>query len=472
VSGSRSAQGAAGASTAALRVALGFALACACACQGRQIKDYSTRFDSTTEGGGEIYGTEVGPGVTPQSLAKEQLVDDRPGTAEEVEVLAGLKKRAEKLRGLPFIREVALRVQSKKGMTDYIRKKALEHFAPSYQRYRALGMLDPKMSLQKLIDEGTKDVDLQGYYEPDGQYLVLRADVVYGLTAVARRRENVEWRSVIIHELVHALQDQHFGIRVIGGRTTDEQHAYMAVVEGDATLSQLEYIVGRLGLEFAPLIADHYKLDRLVNGLPPVGGVGALVTPLAAQPGEFRYRAGVLFAAAMFREGGKRLRDTAFRRPPKSASDVQDPLSYLNRERRTYARLPSLSTLTNAGYLIAQQDTLGRIELAVYLMVGGLGGDIIANAWKADRLAVVTRGEELGSVWLIKVTSAEEGADVVARANDGVGAVTKVEKGTFLADQVGDVVYLIRGIEERLHAPLKRELTAWIQSGKAVKVAN
>lgn len=51
--------------------------------------------------------------------------------------------------------------------------------------------------------------------------------------------------SVIVHEVVHALQDQHFALAAYFSvpSTTDEYTARRAVVEGDATLAQSRYIL-------------------------------------------------------------------------------------------------------------------------------------------------------------------------------------------------------------------------------------
>src|SRR6188472_2707313 len=72
------------------------------------------------EAGGELYGAETDQADKARVEAQQlRLQDDREGTAEELAALRALMDRAQEIRGLPFIRDVAIRVQSKKGIEAY-----------------------------------------------------------------------------------------------------------------------------------------------------------------------------------------------------------------------------------------------------------------------------------------------------------------------------------------------------------------
>jgi hypothetical protein len=63
-----------------------------------------------------------------------------------------------------------------------------------------------------------------------------------------------------------------------------------------------------------------------------------------------------------------------------------------------------------------------------------------------------------------------EGArGVAARANEGVGSGPQAKGKAFLAYQQVDFAVMAHGFEAKLHAQLKRELTSFIMSGRAVK---
>lgn len=80
-----------------------------------------------------------------------------------------------------------------------------------------------------------KDADkhLQGYYSPRDKTLFVYADV-----------SGSYQRGVLIHEMVHALQDQHFGLDKLH-QTDDDDDAAMAkaaLIEGDATYTMIEVL--------------------------------------------------------------------------------------------------------------------------------------------------------------------------------------------------------------------------------------
>lgn len=82
--------------------------------------------------------------------------------------------------------------------------------------------------------------------------------------------------STVVHEYVHALQDQHFDLAAYDRDTSDEFLARRAVVEGDATLAsarfQIEEQTGGLGLEaidFGQYLADYRMFSEEVLDTSP-----------------------------------------------------------------------------------------------------------------------------------------------------------------------------------------------------------
>lgn len=438
----------------------------ACGAGGsREWEKISSSRPAQVEGGGELHGMERGPEETLRERAQARLVDDRAAFPEEIEAIKKLMQRAAEIRQLEFVRDVAVRVQSKEGIRKYLRGfLGSEPMRRAYARYMALGVFTPDTTEQGLSEEASK-LELLGYYEPHEDYLVLRSDVAYGLAGgVGGMQDNVEWRSTIIHELVHALQDQHFdlGAGIDRKRTTDEHHAYMALVEGDATLCELQYVLGRIGIKFAPLVEDLYQFDRALNGLPGTSMQSAMGTPLKHQPGMFRYRAGAVFAAGLWREGGTAGLNRAFRKPPQTVEEVMDPLLYLGGHKTSKYRLPRLSSLTKAGYRLHHEDTLGRIELAAYLQQTGMGGDLRAATWLGDRIAILERDGVYVAVWLIKMSSIDDVRAITERAIDFGRDVDGKPDPRILAFRHIDFALIARNIDPKLQPALRRELSDWI----------
>src|SRR5262249_31662498 len=77
------------------------------------------------------------------------------------------------------------------------------------------------------------DKSLQGYYSPKEKRLYLYDDL-----------SGAYEKGVLIHEMVHALQDQHFGLQQLhqGAFGSDAELALAALVEGDATFTMIELL--------------------------------------------------------------------------------------------------------------------------------------------------------------------------------------------------------------------------------------
>ena len=74
---------------------------------------------------------------------------------------------------------------------------------------------------------------IQGYYSIKDKAIVLYDDITGAYE-----------RGVLIHEMVHALQDQHFKLAKLhqGSFGSDAEHALAALIEGDATFTMIEVL--------------------------------------------------------------------------------------------------------------------------------------------------------------------------------------------------------------------------------------
>ena len=97
----------------------------------------------------------------------------------------------------------------------------------------ALGLATEPLDLL----EAEQEADAEGTY---GWYDDEREEMVVRGTNVG----DVDVRVTIVHELVHTLQDQHFDLEMLQSRvrTGGEQFALDAIVEGDASRVELEYL--------------------------------------------------------------------------------------------------------------------------------------------------------------------------------------------------------------------------------------
>ena len=129
---------------------------------------------------------------------------------------------------------------------------------------------------------------------------------------------------VVAHEVVHALQDEHFhltrGPFAPRPRDHDGELAAQALIEGDATEVQSRYVSG---LSPGELVSELAR--TLGRSLRPVRTLGAVSRTRAALP----LHGGPDFVRALRTRGGQRLLDRAFRHPPRTTAAVLDPSRYL-----------------------------------------------------------------------------------------------------------------------------------------------
>jgi len=132
---------------------------------------------------------------------------------------------------------------------------------------------------------------------------------------------------VVAHELVHALQDQHFGLATVhAARTLDEALARTALIEGDATVCS-----GRFSLERATagnwsskLVTDPQPYaDAAESYLAESTGPSKLPAFFAARPA-FVYPWGAAFVLKLLegREWRTGVVDARFRAPPASTEEI------------------------------------------------------------------------------------------------------------------------------------------------------
>ena len=129
-------------------------------------------------------------------------------------------------------------------------------------------------------------------------------------------------RSVIAHEVVHALQDEHFRLTrgPFAPRPVDHdgELATQALVEGDATEVQSRYVAT---LSPGDLVGELGRtLGAMPQGAPPAG-----IAPFLERQLLFPYTAGEGFVRALRARGGQPLLDRAFRHPPRTTAAVLDP---------------------------------------------------------------------------------------------------------------------------------------------------
>jgi hypothetical protein len=150
--------------------------------------------------------------------------------SERTAVLARTMARVEHIRNEEFTENVTVRVVSSdeyEGRPD--RDRSPEYQAWNDQVWEALFIVGEDRNVSNVLDR-TFSASVAGSYTPRSNELVI----------VTSNEDPRLDRQTLAHELVHALQDQHWGF-ITGRDTQDGRLAGHAVVEGDAVLVRERY---------------------------------------------------------------------------------------------------------------------------------------------------------------------------------------------------------------------------------------
>jgi hypothetical protein len=378
-------------------------------------------------------------------------------------LIRGLMSATERLRKLRFRAPVAVRIQDRSAMRAYV-ESALDEteLSRARRRYLALGLLDPSLDVRELIS-ALMEEELVGYYDPEQKLLAIRDDVASSLSGSGEDEQGLSWRATVVHELVHALQDQHLQLSeaMQRQRTTDEENAFGAVVEGDATLAMLGYLAERQGTSLEGLVADGEGLARSLrnNPLSPTGRLAA-APAIVREPLLFRYREGALFAAYLYARQGWSAIDQAHRAQPDGTYVVSDPARYLARLPTWRVALPELSNLADHGCAVVDRDVLGSLEIGAALASPALSAAELARSWRGDAYAVVRCAEQDASIWFLHFASLP--AARKARAAFTRLSTADKERPTL---QAGAFLLVTHKLPETLQAELEPLFRAWASGG-------
>jgi hypothetical protein len=184
------------------------------------------------------------------------------------------------------------------------------------------------------VSEESDVVDTLGWYDDDRKEMVVRGTDL----------DDTEVRLTVVHELTHALQDQQFDLPRLDRRagTSGEQAALGALIEGDATLVEYEYL-----WSLPQRVQDAYWGD-VESGVvtdgggltPPEGDVPASWPLVYDMWSAFDYDLAPAALDVVIAAHGRKHVDRLFRSPPRSEEAFIDPVALEAGDRPKRVTLP------------------------------------------------------------------------------------------------------------------------------------
>lgn len=307
----------------------------------------------------------------PESLQAEiiQLVED-----------------VQRLRELPFLEAPRVTVLTADELASRVREQIAEeteNVDADQALYVLLGLLPSGQDLLGLYTDLYGE-QIAGFYDGDAKELVVPAG-----EATFSPLE----RGTLIHELTHALTDQHHQLwqkrnQLIDDQKYDEATAFLSVIEGDATLVQIRYLQEMSPEDQQAFLAASFQTDTTVFDAAPLFIQRSLLFP---------YQEGLVFTQRLFDLGGFGAVDDAYDRWPTSTEQIITPREYLRDEPLT----PSTAEITIPGNELVYDSDWGELSfLLMFEQVLGEGpvASDPSQGWGGDRFRLWFDGENVTMV--------------------------------------------------------------------------
>ncbi|MFL5918876.1 MAG: hypothetical protein ACJ74X_09145 [Gaiellaceae bacterium] len=303
--------------------------------------------------------------------------DEKPSTPPlDVERVAQRLERVRKLEfeQIPPVRTISADEARDEGLAELDENYPQKRRAADEQILMLLGLLPEGSDVRELAGTIFGE-EVAGFYD----------DRTKEMTLVEGASGGTEGEITLAHELTHALEDQHFGIKPESG-LDDARTAHTALVEGTATISMADYASRYLtgGLAKREDFLDQLALTDLLGGssnLPPYMQHSLL----------FPYAAGARFVDAIGTWGPA---NAALRRNrPLSTEQILHPAKYRARE-RPLAVDPAPAP--DAGWKRVTHGTIGEFDTAELIRTSDsvFRATRAAAGWGGGRYDLWQHGDE------------------------------------------------------------------------------
>jgi len=320
--------------------------------------------------------------------------------------------------GIPFKASPRYAVRSRAQVATYLATKLDEELPPErltamHDVYRLLGQVPDSLDIRRLLT-ALYEEQVAGFFDPDSGMLF-----VYEGSDV----KSAQFKFVLAHELVHALQYDYLALDSImhQRRDSDRLAAAQAMLEGQATLASMKMMTPGQDLLSDDAIWETFR-EQLLSAR---GSMQVFAeTPRVLQEGLiFPYLAGAEFVRWYERNraaAGQPYGDAI----PVSTEQVLHPQRYASRD------MPVDVPMDTVGAAPGESDVMGEMGIAT-LSADMAGAEVVSTTvpigWAGDRYRLYRSPEGPALVWLIAWDDqraadrflARTGARLRARARDG-----------------------------------------------------
>ena len=319
------------------------------------------------------------------SAAASAGPSSRPSPESDQAVYARIESQVEAVRQLQRTSTVTPVLLDSAGVRDWLTKANAAQtnhaaLANETKLFVHLGLLPAGSDLEQM------ELDLQagqvvGFYDPESKGLYVLSDSG-GVGPVEKM--------TFSHEYTHALQDQVFGLDKLAIDAPDQgdrDFARTALVEGDATLAMTLWSTKNMSLpDLLAVVGDSSsaaQTDQL-----------AKAPTILRESLMFPYLDGLAFVQSIYDMGGWAAVDQLYANPPGSTSQILHPDLYTKKVKPVAVSVPAVPVSLGSGWELTMQDTLGELQLRIWLegenpsSAATTAAASATSAWAGDRVAL------------------------------------------------------------------------------------
>jgi hypothetical protein len=330
----------------------------------------------------------------------------QPDTATTLNATDDVLKTVSRMREL----EVKMPVKSAFKTRDEIEQSVirdldestpLADFNASQKTLAKLGLVPKDFQLRDYIVKLLRE-QVAGFYEPKTKEFYLAAWLPLA-----------EQKKVMAHELVHALQDQHFNLRRFEKwpkGDSDAELAAHALVEGEATLVMILYDLEEQGLKGIDITKLGSLTDRLLDNdaetSDPNYPVLSSAPRVLRENLQFPYVYGAGFTQAVLKNGAWRGLNEVYTTLPASTEQIMHPQKYLAHEMPVKIAMADLTATFGKTWQRADEDVNGEFGYFVILseFLPKTVARVAAAGWGGDRYAFY-ENKATGATALVQYTT-------------------------------------------------------------------
>jgi hypothetical protein len=273
------------------------------------------------------------------------------------EIALNSQTQIEKTRALHFPEPVRRKTISREDFAAFLQERMARDLPPE-----KLEGVETTLKIFGLIPEATslRETLLRQHQEGTAAFYDFETHTLHLLEGTPP----AQLQQVMLHELVHALQDQRFDLgKILTAEreqgNTDRLEALRAVCEGEATLVQIGFDPTAAATGSPdPAAALRTRMEESLKNQE--------ILPYFKQQILFRYAQGTRFVQDIVREKGWEAMETLYREPRLSTTHILEPFTYLRPEsarRPEPIRMPPAP----AGYRPLHTGTLGALDTLLVL---------------------------------------------------------------------------------------------------------